>query len=205
MRNCKICKEDKELTEFPQSGLPHNGKIYYEHRCRKCVNIIRRENGSYTEKQREYQKTDEFRSKRKEYRKLEHVKLSEKEYSDREEVRNKRREQKRLRHKERYHNDPKYKLTVLCRNRVTGFLKVKSLSKKKGLKEYIGCTLEEFKNYLQSKFQGGMTWENHGTWHIDHIIPLSSAKTEEELYKLCHYTNLQPLWAKDNIKKSNKM
>ena len=51
-----------------------------------------------------------------------------------------------------------------------------------------------------------MTWENHGHggWHIDHIIPLDSALSEEELYKLCHYTNLQPLWAKDNIRKGNK-
>lgn len=52
-----------------------------------------------------------------------------------------------------------------------------------------------------------MSWENHGLfgWHIDHKIPLSSAKDEEELKKLCHYTNLQPLWAIDNIKKRDKI
>jgi hypothetical protein len=52
-----------------------------------------------------------------------------------------------------------------------------------------------------------MCWDNHSLygWHIDHKIPLSSAKTEEEAYQLCHYTNLQPLWAEDNLKKSNKL
>ena len=52
-----------------------------------------------------------------------------------------------------------------------------------------------------------MSWETHSLygWHIDHIIPLSSAKTEEEIYQLCHYTNLQPLWAEDNLKKGDKL
>lgn len=50
-----------------------------------------------------------------------------------------------------------------------------------------------------------MTWDNYGKWHIDHIVPLVSAKTEEEMYKLCHYTNLQPLWALDNIKKGDNL
>jgi len=50
-----------------------------------------------------------------------------------------------------------------------------------------------------------MNLDNQGKWHIDHIIPLSSAKTEGEFYELCHYTNLQPLWAENNIKKSNKI
>ena len=50
-----------------------------------------------------------------------------------------------------------------------------------------------------------MNWDNHGEWHIDHKIPLSSAKTEKELIGLCHYTNLQPLWALDNLKKGNKI
>ena len=50
-----------------------------------------------------------------------------------------------------------------------------------------------------------MSWDNHGEWHIDHIIPLSSAKDEYEFFKLCHYTNLQPLWANENYKKGKKI
>ena len=61
------------------------------------------------------------------------------------------------------------------------------------------------KSYFENKFTDGMTWDNQGEWHIDHIIPLSTATNEQELIKLCHYTNLQPLWAIDNLKKGNKI
>ena len=69
----------------------------------------------------------------------------------------------------------------------------------------IGCSPEFLKEHLEKQFVDGMNWENRGDWHIDHILPLSSAQNEDEIYKLCHYTNLQPLWAEDNIKKSNKI
>jgi hypothetical protein len=61
------------------------------------------------------------------------------------------------------------------------------------------------KIYLEEKFIDGMSWENQGKWHIDHILPLSSATNEDELYKLCHFTNLQPMWATDNIRKGAKI
>ena len=61
------------------------------------------------------------------------------------------------------------------------------------------------KDYFESLFQEGMSWDNIGKWHIDHIIPLSGTETEEEVIRLCHYTNLQPLWAEDNWEKSDKI
>ncbi len=73
--------------------------------------------------------------------------------------------------------------------------------------EVLGCTPQFLKQYLEQKFLDGMSWNNYGYygWHIDHIIPISHAKNEDEIYKLCHYTNLQPLWAKDNLTKNNKL
>jgi hypothetical protein len=71
--------------------------------------------------------------------------------------------------------------------------------------DWLGCSIADLKIYLENKFQAGMTWNNYGQWHIDHIIPLASAIDEQETLKLCHYTNLQPLWAKDNLSKGNNL
>lgn len=70
---------------------------------------------------------------------------------------------------------------------------------------YLGCTWVFLKDYLAGKFVDGMSWDNYGEWHVDHIIPLASAQTKDELIKLCHYSNLQPLWAFDNLSKGAKM
>ena len=71
----------------------------------------------------------------------------------------------------------------------------------------LGCSINELKEYLESRFQAGMTWDNYGEWHIDHIVPLASFNLEnrEQLIKAYHYTNLQPLWARDNLSKGAKI
>jgi hypothetical protein len=75
--------------------------------------------------------------------------------------------------------------------------------------EYLGCTISELRVYIESRFLPGMTWENHGVkgWHIDHIIPLSRVDLtdESERIKVLHYTNLQPMWASENLKKRNRL
>lgn len=106
--------------------------------------------------------------------------------------------------KNRKKTDFLFKLCTNMRIRLNVFLKTKRITKSNKTFNIIGCTPFELKVYLEEQFTYGMGWENHGEWHIDHIIPLSSAKTDEEIYKLCHYTNLQPLWSYDNIKKGSK-
>ena len=72
--------------------------------------------------------------------------------------------------------------------------------------EIIGCSKDDLRKHLESKFRDGMTWQNYGKhWHIDHIVPLISSKSVDEIKRLCHWTNLQPLTAFENISKGSKI
>jgi hypothetical protein len=103
----------------------------------------------------------------------------------------------------KYHNDPLYKLKHQLRSRLRTAL---SREFRSGLAiEHLGCSIEQFRCHLESKFKPGMTWDNNtiNGWHIDHIKPLSSfdLSDPEQIKKAVHYVNLQPLWAKDNWSK----
>lgn len=93
-------------------------------------------------------------------------------------------------------------LAARCRKQVRSALK---RNKSKHSIEYIGCSIETLKAHLESKFTEGMTWENYGDWHIDHIVPIKYGEpTLEQVIERLHYMNLQPLWAADNISKGNR-
>lgn len=109
--------------------------------------------------------------------------------------------------KNRYKNMTNTQRLKLCmRNTLNKSLKRNGYIKSSKTQEILGCSFDEFKLYLESKFEPWMTWENHGKynneynygWDIDHIIPLSSVNTEEEILKLNHYSNLQPLCSRIN-------
>lgn len=102
-------------------------------------------------------------------------------------------------------NDPLYKLKNNLRDRAYKAFKNKGYSKNTKTQEMLGVDWEVCKQHIERQFKKGMNWDNQGEWHIDHIIPLSSANNEKELRKLCHYSNLQPLWAEDNLIKSAKI
>jgi hypothetical protein len=102
-------------------------------------------------------------------------------------------------------SNPIYHLSFVVRNRIRTFLKSKNITKNNSTYNIVGCSPEFLKEHIEKQFTDGMSWDKMGKLiHIDHIIPLSLAKTEEEIYKLCHYTNLQPLWAEDNLRKGDK-
>jgi hypothetical protein len=99
--------------------------------------------------------------------------------------------------------DPLYVLKKRYRSRTRKLFREKNIIKVTSSMQHLGCTAEEFKVYFESLFTEGMSWElfYEGKIHIDHITAISTAQTEEDLVKLSHYTNLQPLWAIDNLKK----
>jgi hypothetical protein len=111
-------------------------------------------------------------------------------------------------HKDRKKVDPIYKLICNTRSLIGGsFKRACNGTYKKSIpsEEILGCTLSEFISHIQSSFKSGMTLDNYGEWELDHIVPISSANSEEEIVKLNYYTNYQPLWKEDNLKKSNKI
>mgnify|MGYP001580244573 CR=1 FL=1 len=107
----------------------------------------------------------------------------------------------------KYHSDIQYKLACRLRSRINQSLK--DGSKSGSAIRDLGCTIPELKTYLESKFQPGMSWENHGFygWHIDHAMPLDKfdLTDREQFLKACHYTNVQPLWWRENLVKNNKV
>jgi len=101
--------------------------------------------------------------------------------------------------------DALFKLRCCITSNIYGAIKRQGYSKNTKTYQILGCTFEEFKQHLEKQFTEGMTWENQGQWHLDHIYPVSLAKDEQHLIQLNHYTNFQPLWAIDNFIKGNKI
>lgn len=209
-KTCKYCKIIKFLSEFPtEKNKPiskcksckslHN-KIWREKNKDK-IKIknkekwqVRKNDKNYIDKQREYYLNNK-----------EEILLEKKKYyienKDKILYRHKKYEQKQLK------GNPLFRLRKNIRRRL--HLALNGKFKTKTTLNLIGCTWDELKVYLESKFETGMTWENYGYygWHIDHIIPVSSFDLENpiELKKCMHYTNLQPLWMEKNLKKGNRL
>jgi len=100
-------------------------------------------------------------------------------------------------------NDGFYRMKINLRHRLRDYLLGESKSKR--TKDIVGLDKMEFKSYIENKFLHGMNWDNYGRWHLDHIKPLCQAKDNDEALLLNHYTNLQPLWAEDNLRKNRKL
>lgn len=208
-KTCKGCLIEKKIGEFFSDP---RGKLGVRSRCKSCLQQQNKSNPNIIKNKKAYaQKNRDIINKKlrdKRNTNIDYYREYDKEKMRR--LRGARPEHYRKSNNDnslkRYHrlkNDPIYSLTKLVRSR---FLKaVKSEYKDSSVINLLGCSIEELRDYLESKFQEGMNWQNHGVhgWHIDHIKPCASFDfTDMEQQKKCfHYTNLQPLWAKDNLRK----
>jgi hypothetical protein len=112
---------------------------------------------------------------------------------------------KQLRKKQRKAQDPIYAMSERLRNRLHIAFKNGGFKKQSRTEKMLGCSFKQFAKHIESQFTAGMSWDNRSEWHLDHIIPLSCATTIEGLEKLSHYTNIRPLWAADNLAKSDNL
>lgn len=209
MKICTKCLKNKMLHEFHKSTGRGDG---YRPQCKDCVNLsqkIWRKNNIESFKLRRkkyYQKNiNKMRDeKRKYYRNnIEKKKTYDILYrkKNKDKIKQYKRDWEQL-HK----NDPIVKIKRNLRRRIHHLLNGR---KSMHTFELIGCTAEEFKAYIESKFLSGMSWDNYGIngWHIDHIIPCYKFDlTNIEEQKRCfHYSNQRPLWAKDNLSRSRNI
>jgi hypothetical protein len=210
---CSVCKIEQDIYNFHKNKNSTDG---YKSKCKECRKQESKDrylnNFEYFEK---YKKENRekilennklWKKNNPEYRKEYYKKNYEKEinYSR---IKNKEKKEYLKNYKrKKYNEDLVFSLKVKLNGRLHKVLKRNNFEKKYKFSEILGCSLEKFKLYFESKFTDGMSWDLMGKEiHIDHIIPCASAKTEEEMIKLFHYTNLQPLWAKDNMSKSDKI
>jgi hypothetical protein len=220
MKTCSKCKVDKSLNDFCKNKTRSDG---YHSVCKICKNkydfdnkerkrnqdkIYRTQNKEkVTSKYLKWLKNnkDKRREYNKEYNKqyridnLDKIKEVQKKYR----LNNKESINKKVKYKKI--NNPLYRLIHNIRSLISISLKRQGYLKTSKTHQILGCSFEDLKIHLENQFIEGMTWENRSLWHIDHIYPVSLAKDEQHLIELNHYSNLQPLWAEDNIKKSNKI
>ena len=184
----------------------------------KNIEKLKKEKKIYALKNKEYYKSyhakyrtehlDDIKNKKKIYRKnnAKHIRKKSKEFRENfpEYIKIYRIEYERNKRK----IDPIFRLKQSMRRRLLAAIKNQNSSKSEKTFDLIGCSPEFLKNYLTDRFKDGMSWENHGIkgWHIDHIKPCASFNLSdlEERYKCFHYSNLQPLWWWENLKKSAK-
>jgi hypothetical protein len=140
----------------------------------------------------------------REYQKANRKKLQEKANEWKSANREKVRAQKRRRHAKKK-TDPIYQMAARVRARMRVALTRNGFGKESTTAKMIGCSWKQFTKHIESQFADGMGWHNQSEWQLDHVVPLSCATTIEGLEKLSHYTNIRPLWAAENLRKSDKL
>ena len=212
-KTCSKCNQTLPIDNF---HFRDKSKGCRQSVCVKCRNKYNKAN---KDRRKAYDKAyyeankEKISERDKAYREANKEKILERGKAYREANKEKIAERRRAYEKQRKKRDHLFRLTVNYRRScLTAFKSIGQKKNNSSIKLLGLKTWQQLAEHLSKQFYDHpktgekMTLDNHGThgWHIDHIIPLSSAKTEEDMIKLCHYTNLQPLWAEDNLSKGNK-
>jgi len=227
-KKCRICNEIKSVIEFHKKKKSSLG---CRNECKGCVKILQRKykgNPDTIKKNSEYQK--EWRKNNKDYSKSPKIKEYRKKWREqnkdkiakqikdytikhRQHLINIDKPKRKIRYLKRLNNDSLFKMKESVRNTIRRTIKSQGFKKNSNTEKILGCSYLDFKIHIESQFKNWMSYENYGKyngefnhgWDLDHIIPSSMAKTEEDIIKLNHYTNLQPLDIKINrdIKRDN--
>jgi hypothetical protein len=188
---CNICNTEKKLDDF--TNTKYKGEIRKRSTCKNCTTLrVKKWVNDNKEKRIEYIK--KYSEENKEYIAQ---KSREYYYNNTQKVIDYNVNYK----KERAKVDDLFKLRQTLHSTISGNFRQKNVKKPKKTELILGCSFQYFKFYIESKFEPWMNWDNKGKyngeinygWDLDHIIPVCSAETEEELIRLNHYTNFQPL------------
>jgi len=206
---CTKCNEEKLLDEF---GSGKNCLFGKNNHCKKCMSDyfkLHKEKNKESYKNRydldlaKKSKTNDDVKKNRYLKKYESRKTLEPII---EKIKcNSKKEYNRIYKRNRIAKDVDFRMRCNIRSLIRTVIKKQGYKKKSHTFDILGCEYDTFKAYFEPLFKPGMTWENHGAWHIDHIYPVSRATDEKHLIELNHYTNLQPLWASENLSKGNKI
>lgn len=217
---CKICQTEKSLSEFNFRKDTQK----YRNECKECFYKINKKNKAdkveyYQEYNKEYRvkNLDKLKQYQSGYYKQNRERLIKKQHiyhinnpdvskTYRQLNKSKINEKNREYYKNKIKLDIKFKVKENVRKLIQKSFKANSFKKETKTQDILGCTPEQFKQHLEKQFQPWMTWDNYGLyngqaeygWDIDHIIPLKTAKTVEDIIRLNHYTNLQPLCSYQN-------
>lgn len=199
MKKCEKCNCHKDLDFYDKrtykSKKSNQISYYYSSICKECR---KRRDVEYNKNNKDmrdlYNKNYNISNKIK-------ISKTKKEYYDNN--RDKIRKSKRVYMKKRRKEDIIFKLKDSISSLIYHSIRKQGYSKHSHTSEILGCDFNMFKTYIEKQFKEGMSWENHGLWHLDHIKPISLAKTEEQVYELNTYINFQPLWAFENTSKGN--
>lgn len=235
MKMCRECNFEKPFSEFYNNKKTKDGMVGKCKDCFKKYYLYKRDVIKEKTRDYKRLNSETIKLKKKDYNKRNAKKISEynREYGQKnrdainrrsreyaaknrdqlkykrrkyrqeniETVNSRQREYRRIRREK----DPTFALVDRLRFSMNGALVRGEFSKSKKTLDVLGCTSSEFSAHIERQFIKGMSWENRSKWHLDHIIPISSAVSESDIYALSHFTNIRPMWAEDNMSKGSKM